>query len=339
MTLLNYVTYEGVTAKQILDYLRQFLNAQGWTQKEYFTDRGWDASGWIAGTRDFLDMYSKGFGSFNIRARFAAGPDVSGGDDAFWFKIINPNNQEYSIGTSTHPVWQNSKLPDALEGLNSMGRSNYTATNTAGLISLPISLEKVWIVGDYRFLAMHFKISDDLVFSFAMGLPDLYVDFRSVWTKCHDFVCCWHGQKFNGYNSPEIWSTDPADLEGTGYLFERGGTYQYTGFYDNAQRNYGTFKCGTYRYDWDGTVNNDLIGHASMVHRLNYADNDRILLKQYYFYNNGGVYYILGESPGYIVNSAGLEIGSIITKGSKEYLIFPVFHRTQASLGVAYRIA
>ena len=334
MTLLNYAMYEGVTAREALTYFRTFATATcGWTEVEYRDNCGW-STGWIAGSDTYLELYSKGFSDFNLHARIRAGIDDI--YDCWWYKIIDPAIFDYSTVISKHPVWQNSILPD-----NFSGRTSSSSSSTYGLVNVPTTIPKVWFFGDYYYLAVHFQVTDDKCWSIAFGLPLLNVDFRSGWVDIHDFVWCGWGQRFI-YTGGSAWNytSDISDLYAFGNLYQRGTTgSRFVAYWNGVGAYYDRLATGAYLSNYNSSqLGSHFLTYYKSVAKNSYADNDRMLRKNHYAVIEGTMK-IIGESPNYMCKHNGLDIGAKITKGAKEYLVFPASHRINSNYGIAYRIA
>ena len=342
--LMAYSHHTSPTGlSDVLQKLATFATAQGWTVElqtnKDWTDTGGGVYGWTAGTHDFLELVSNGYGNQDLQFRFYR-EYIDASEDFLEYTAIDPGAGAYDT-SSTLPQLQD-YWNDTSPYQGSWRRMSCPNTTTPD----------VWFVGNDKFIAVHWKTAATHVQSFAFGTIELLPELQDR----NDLQFFWCGQKWDtSSQANRLWS-EADDPDNTLDWFNCFGyqlfvvTYSgikwfhykgvATAFNTTAKQN---LRYHTAVYDDDP---GDPVG--AMVDFNIYKDccvynsftQKRVLMKPTMFIknpNNDGTFITMGHQPAYYLNVDGLVPGDILEMGNEEYICFPAF-LTNNVYGVAYRV-
>lgn len=322
--IMTYTKVSGVAgAKGILSALNAFCTAKaGWTVKEYQTSVAWTAGGWIAGTEDFLEVVSSGYGSQVLTYRFRAqqhGTDPT--TDWLWFVPVDPNNPNYQM-ISTHPIDQNDWQTNGdWRDINTPSGSmpNLWMFDWAGkmiILAIQMTSDSLAFIGFGTIeLIPELQNTTELQFHYVGNdsdqLPEAYwyntSTYFSKWyvpgvpaTNARGWLWCyWRGAgRYNTEVNANVWP-------------------QQTG--ETADGNWGNLdRCIVYN-----SFTNKRVGQQQTV----YVKDP-----------TSGLWYVAGQQPFIYMETSGLAFGEQVNFGPDEYLCFPLTLVTKP-YGVGFRIS
>jgi hypothetical protein len=307
MTVLNVELQSNlVDEKDWLEKLKDFCQAQGWTIDAYEQDKNWQSgTGFVNGNGsgdDYLFVSSNGFGNQNLVYRMKT--DRSNTANSNFIEIGAFTTTVFSTTTNTNPVLQNDKF-----NLRTLA------------IGLPSStILRAWFCGNDKFIYVPTQIESDYVEHFSFGSVELF---------------------------------DPSETEGNFVGHTRTSSLQHwflknSAFppFDSIDRSIlyngvGETDAGTnYRLTANNTTNSGrFFGYGHLIVQ-NAFSQIRPLQKQLYYVqdDSDGLWFPLGQTWIYRINTTDLNIGEKLFYGSEEYIVFP-FRTPLQVMGVAVRVA
>ena len=317
MSLLPFVFHDSVTGiKDYLEKLKDFAVAQGWTQEHYLTNVQWQIGGFVAGSEDFLQLSTTGFGGQSIFMRFRT--NLDGGDtENDWLEMGAHKANTFDNASSIHPVQRDVS-----------GASNWNSSNRFTSYH-PTSIPQLWIFGNDKFIFSVAKHSTTIcVFQMFGSLEH----FDTTQTQGDIATCV-----ANSASASFKWYTgnvvSPFDH-----------TQQYI-YYDNglvAQTNHGF----DFRYLLiSGNSSYSLSKFATsgkIVQSPNAYSERRAPIKQRMYIKDvpgDSLWWSIGTCWIYRFNVDSLAIGEEVTFGTEKYLCFPNPSVPGTTGGFAVRVA
>lgn len=306
MTVLNKEYHSNLAhEKEWLEKLKDFCLAQSWTIDTYETDKDWSSgTGFIDGEGngdDYLFVSSSGFGSQDLVYRMKTTP--SGTANSNYIEIGAFTTTAFSTATSLNPVIQTDK---------------FNAQKLA--IGLPsATILSTWFFGNNKFIYAPTQIESDYIEHFAFGSIELFdtsetegnwVGHNRTTTSQHWFDKDDTVVPFDNYDESILYDGDGKDNAGTDF---------------RTSSNNSTFS-------------ENFFGYGHLLTPNNYSQA-RPMQKHIYFVedDSDGLWFPLGTSWVYRVNTQGLSIGQTLKLDSEEYICFP-FRKAEHELGVAVRV-
>ncbi len=326
--MTEQVSYGVDGATDMLDELRQFAIALGWTVDYWEADAEWDTSspfGWISGTDVNLQLYSPGYGNQNMVYRFRTADRIAG-EKVVTVSGIDPGERTHSLITTN---------PNDQDYFNTTS-ANY---NQYRSFSAPdTTFESLHMFGTDKFINIILKVTSASVISFCFGTPDLFDSWQG-YSNGLNFVlpAC-----YNNGSSQGIWSKmlDYPSLWYGGWGLQSGSVR--VGWYEDASQLYTSMWAANYRPE----ANEDSGAEAGSFNKMNgvlnynaYTDK-RVAFQGTYFIIDPieSVWYPLGLTPCAFVNGQNLEIGDTVFFGTDEYRCFPLAF-SAFNVWQAYRVA
>lgn len=314
----NYVA-NPLGIADFIDDLRTAALAFGWTVDDYQTNKNW-SSGWVAGTENFLQLSSGGWGgNQGMVFRFR-----STADGYLYFKVIDPNYPTYS-SISTHPVFQNSWAPDSSPTSYTYSRFNLPTGSYPGN----------YFYGNDKFIACHIQVYTSVVFSFAFGTIDLFKPYRA---QTNDLIFMWSGSAGNSYTYDQVFTTPTQWNCWTGWV--AGATQQRIVWWDGASR---YTDCQISTAPVRNETYSSIIGNFTKYGKcltFNEFSGRTMALSPTCFIKktSSGLWEPVGHYPCAVINFANLNIDEEITYGTETYRVMPTLFNSYP-YGVAYRTA
>lgn len=340
MLLNEQIHYSVTGSKDMLNKLRQFAIAQGWTADYYQANSEWDTSlpyGWISGNTDNLQLFSSGYGNQNMIYRFRAYNRISG-QDLFDFRSIEPANRTHSSIT-THPLNQNAWNAGFPAYYAPIGTNDFERIRR---FSLPDGTFDLYLYGNEKVIFVIAKVSTATLITFTFGTFDLFRDWQSttelnylMWPQLYygDHISTWD----NMLDNKDDWK----DLYGAISDYVYNSNYYQCIYWEAAGRT-ANHLCSNYS-PYANTQINAVPGYFnkalnSLVY--NSFTNKRVAFNSTFFIKNDttDAWYPLGISPMAYVNGLNLEIGDQIDFGSETYRCFPLGWSAGTNIWQAYRI-
>ena len=321
MSLLNYAYHAAPTShKDVLSKFRTFALDQGWTIDAYEVSKDWlgpSPYSWKAGTSDFLQISSNGYGTQDIIARFhfqGTGADALA--EKCYFTGIKPGYGTPVNTLATIPAKQDS----------------YTYYNE-GSIGMPSGAHiGCWFFGNDKILMAVDQVTTTFAIFWWCGsiemfdpAQDCFVNFTSLknssYYKYYNAVA-----EQAQWNSP--WFEVPAISSGL-------GPYWWNG----AGKNYTEIKLSSGFTDADGlSISAGGFTKLGYVVQANAFSGKRVLIKPTVFGLKNSLWYPIGTLPLYNMVYSGLTFGEQIDYGGETYICFPNCFQTR-KYGTAFRIA
>lgn len=356
MTILNYSVLNSPSGPQaIMNLIRTFAVAQGWVQDEWRPDESWDATtpfGWISntGNADWLQLTSTGYGSQNLIV--ALDRQYSG------IQMSMRTQTSYST-IDTRPVLQN-PLMRTIYGGDWRFQSNPTEYDCDWGWQLDEgSMDKAWVFGNEKFILCVVSIDGLYYTHMFFGSLEIWED-NPTQGEFYGYQAIAEAYNYR-YRTAWTWHSGatyfaPAFSPRRQYFGATGSTlYHYTThiYYDNREITSSTigstvayymkqtirkgYMIPQYYNPFQGDANR---GYGQDVLTYNGYSGRRPLLKDVHFYvrQSDSVICPLGTSWVYFFDNTGVEPGSTLTYGTKQFIVFPI--KTYAdSCGFAVRIA
>jgi hypothetical protein len=328
MSLLNYqVHYNPTSHKDVLSKIRTFALARGWTSDKYVTSKDWlwDSGNskydWLAGTTDFLQLYSNGYGTHELTFRFHWQGDGSDAQ-AEWGYLTG-----IKVGSRT-PNDQSSIKPYIQDTY--CGAYGYSDSFPSG------AHVALWLFGNSKFIMVVDQVSSDTVLQFYFGTAELFQQAMSTFgfTRMAQWVVTPH---HHWYTMKDYQTNFISPWDG-GWNINPGGGYRqfwWDGDECSADRVRMNFKFTSA----DGLTAQAFNSLGRAV-RANTFTGKRVLIKPTIFgkRRSDDVWMPIGTFPFYRIECSGLQIGEKVTYGTEEYLVFPNTFAGK-KYGTAYRIA
>ena len=325
MSLLNYqVHYNPTSHKDVLSKIRTFAVARGWTSDKYVTSKDWlwDSGNskydWLAGTSDFLQLYSNGYGTHELVYRLHwEGTGVDGLSEWGHLTGMKPGKRTTNDQIGTKPY-----LQDTFSGAYGYTDSFPSGAHVA-----------LWLFGNDKFIIVVDQVSSDTLLMFYFGTIELFQEAMSTYSFCRMAQFSTTNHKWYNMKLYDYWNT-PWD---SGWNVTSGGHYLqcwWDGNSSSADRVRHNCKFTTI-----DTYSHFAFNSLPRIVRANSFTGKRVLLKPTVFgqRRSDNVWMPIGTFPIYRIECSGLQIGEKVTYGSEEYLVFPNIYAGR-KYGVAFRI-
>jgi len=312
------------SAKDALSKLRSFMITQGWTSEEYQTSVDWASDGdgtysWHAGSDDFLQISSDGYGSQVLRVRILVEYDSGYANHYRWHcHVIDPTaGSNYLDTTSTNPVDQD-RMGD---------RANYN------WMSVPSgSFNELYLFGNDKWILIGFRCTSTTYITCHFGTPELYSEYQDTTEIAWGPACA------SRVDNDFYWDELDSGLH-TNRFFT---PFVLTTAFDlvwwrAASRDSGYMRYNIYTNTANGLAEfwNDLLD----VVQVNSWTGKRIMQQPLVLLlNTSSVWEPVGHHPCHFIRMSGLSLGETLTYGTEQYMCFPV-PVYGAATGHAIRIA
>ena len=322
MSLLNYTYHAAPTShKDVLSKFRTFAIAQGWNSDAYETSKDWlgpSPYSWKAGTSDFLQLSSNGYGTQDIIVRFHFEGTVADALSEYcYFHGTKPGFGTPVNTLATIPVLQNA----------------YTVYQNFSKCGLPSGSHiGCWFFGNDKILIVVDQVTTTFAILWWCGSIEMF-------DPSQDCFVCWTSDVSNStpkyynavaeqaqWNSP--WYDVPALISGSGSYWWNGAGKSYTEINISSG-----FTVGD-------TISISAAGFTKLgyVVHANAFSGKRVLIKPTVFGLKSSLWYPIGTMPLYNIVYSGLTFGEQINYGSETYICFPNCFHTR-KYGTAFRIA
>jgi hypothetical protein len=311
----------------LLVKLESFASGLGWTTEiqhdKTWTDTGGGVYGWTAGSYDFLELKSTGYGVQNLVYRFRWNPITPSTRGDLEYSLIDPNNPTYNT-SSTWPHLQN----------------QVNTTLAYDHCSLPDAAfaDGAYFFGNARFIVVLCGLYTVAITSFGFGLPDLLPELQIE----PEISFLWPMQYYPSNTSTYWWDYITT---GSNYQYWK-GVWGYSAtltvyHWYKAQVNSSVAASVTTNL----TTNNSTAPQGNFSNlqylvRYNSFSDKRVGAQPTVFLKNSvtGQWFPCGVMPFMVIPYAGLSVAGEITYGSDTYKAFPVL-RQSGSYGLAFRTA
>jgi len=307
-----------------LEELKDFAIAQGWSAESYQTnvqwgDTGGGVYGWVAGTGDFLQLYSTGYNATQkLRYRFYAAPGTS--ETTITWQMIDPAYSAVSSAISNLPY-------------STTAHHCVCEFAQSQVISLPdSSFPGCWFIGNDRFIAWEAEVaSGTALVSGAIGTFDLMLEYQNI---AGELACRWPGfYRSTGIKWNQYGSTPQSFLAPGAYLGHTGNVDLVT-YWRSAGRSGDGADTAVLAYaatcvpagDTPASWTSGSFGRDSYIvqYSLNSYSNKRVLVKPKIMLRDAdGKWMPAGTMPLYNTSVAGLAMGEQITYGGRTFICFP----------------
>jgi hypothetical protein len=307
-----------------LEDLKDFAVAKGWSNESYQTnvqwgDTGGGVYGWIAGSGDFLQISSTGYGSQKLRYRFYA---VAGtGEHTITWQLIRPAFNAVDSAKSS--------LPYATTDHHCVSQFNNSM-----VISLPnTTYPGCWFIGNDRFIAWENEVvSSNVLVSGAVGTFELHLEYQNI---ANELACRWPGFYRNSATKWSEYATYPDNFtppnarlgitDNSDYIIYWDGAGRSGTGTDNASLGYATTcaPIGDEPSNW--SVSQFGRDNQTVKYSLNSYSNKRVLVKPKILLRDSAdsFWTPAGSMPFYNTSVQGLAMGEQITYGGNTYICFP----------------
>lgn len=317
MSLLNYTYHASPTShKDVLSKLRTFAVAQGWSSDEYLTNKGW-SNGWIAGTADFLQLSTNGYGTQDAIVRFYfEGAGVDALCEPCRFRGTLPGKGTYNPTSATNAVDQDTYYSYGLFNMPQLPSGNHVG---------------VWFFGNDKFIMCIDRVSTTTCVSWMFGIPELFDTtdvFYGIQTSAINGVS--NPKYYNINTQPTYWNAPWNEI------FAASSTIPY--YYDGAGLTIGKVKLSS-SISYSDTQGASA-GFTTLFPMLqkNVYSGKRVLIKPTIFGKlQSDLWKPVGTLPLYHLNYDGLTFGEQIVYGAETYICFPNCIQSR-KYGVAFRI-
>lgn len=323
MSLLNYAYHAAPTShKDVLSKFRTFAFDRGWTIDAYEVSKDWLGPSpytWKAGTSDFLQISSNGYGTQDIIARFHF---KGTGEDALaeqcYFSGVKPGFGTPVNTLSTIPVKQNS----------------YSLYSDAS-IGLPSGSHiGCWFFGNDKILMAVDQITTTFAIFWWCGSIEMFDPAQDCFVMFTSLTTANYIKYYNAVSQQSYWNSPWFDI-----LAISTGLGQY--WWDGAGRNYSEMKI-TSGFTYADSPSPSGVGFTklSYVVQANAFSGKRVLIKPTVFgkITSSGLWYPVGTMPLYHMVYSGLTFGEQIDYGGETYICFPNCFQAR-KYGTAFRIA
>lgn len=309
----------------LLVKLESFASGLGWTTEiqhdKDWTDTGGGVYGWTAGSYDFLEIKSTGYGSHNLVYRFRWEPVTPSTRGDLFYSLIDPNNPTYDT-SSTWPHLQD--------------RVNTTTAYARGSFPDGAFADGAYFFGNARFIAVLSGLYTTAVASFCVGLPELLPElqiepeisflFPQQYYPTASAAYYWDSLTSNASNWQGLWGY-PA----TGSVFQ----WYKESVNSSVSNNVTTNIISEFSSTPAGDFNN-----LEYLVKYNTFSDKRVGAQPTVILKNAstGQWFPAGQMPFIIIPYAGLSIASEITYGSDTYRAFPTLQQSD-NYGIAFRTA
>jgi len=304
MTVLNYAIHENLaTHHVVLEKLKDFVQAQGWTVHDWLTSVQWAWTGsqydFIAGSESFLRIQSNGYGSQTLHYRFRG--KQTGSD---------PNHEEINCGSQNAA---NTAL-DHTSNLHPVDRNKWNLFTSHSF--KPTNIPKFWLFGNSKFVLLVAKMDNIWCETICFGSPELIdtSDDESMYLS-YEAAGSLRWYNYNAqdclYFEDRVFYFD-GRVETNAYFHQSGIAAPYGFAYKNV------------------TLLNEYSQARPVYKPIVYVKPDV-----------DGLWRVWGWLPLYRVWAEGLQFGEILQYGTKQFMCFPSNKLNDASryYGIAVRIA
>ena len=306
-----------------LEDLKDFAVARGWNNDDYQTDVQWGWDGgqydWIAGTGDFLQISSTGYGSQKLRYRFYA---IAGtGEHIVTWNLVHPSYNAVDNAKST--------LPYKTTDHHCVSEAVYMQDMSLPNSTFPGS----WFIGNDRFIAWEAEcVTSSVLVSGAIGTFDLMLEYQNI---ANELACRWPGFYRHPATKYSDWETSPEAFTAPNALLGSAQNADYIIYWaaqgcagsgtDNSYLKYAT-TCCPYSGDEPTSWSNSQFGRDNYIvkYGANAYSNKRVLVKpKILLRDSDGKWMPAGTMPLYNLPYQGLSMGDQITYGGRTFICFP----------------
>ena len=315
--------------QELLDLLRQFLLAQGWTIVRHEENSAWGNVppwGFVSGDQNFLEVYSNGYGNQDLHFRFLSHGSLAygrtfEGNLGFGDTSLNTSN-------SFHPVYYFKNPVDSVWHLRPFSNNpNYDAIDC--FISNEI-MPNVWFFGyQQKYCCVVIQLDDQKVHYFHFGthkMEDETQDFGAF--CCGREITDWRTQVVDTSFDQEYWRTFSEYINKNG----RSGA---SGNLQNTCMNEGG---GQAHAEILQSYNFNCFPSVFSVKNLDFGLRPIVSSYQYARDPRDGLWFYYGKTFYYRLSVVDYRIGEIFYIGNEKYISFPNFQVDLSRVGVCFRI-
>jgi hypothetical protein len=321
MSLLNYAYHAAPTShKDVLSKFRTFASDQGWTIDAYEVSKDWlgpSPYSWLAGTSDFLQISSNGYGTQDIIARFHfQGTGADALSETCYFRGIKPGFGTPNNTLSTIPASQDA----------------YNIYSSSGLVGLPSGSHiGCWFFGNDKILIAVDQITTTFAVFWWCGSMEMFDTSQDCFACYSSSLSISEVKYYNADTQQPYWL--PPWMQIMGLL--GAGPF----WWDGAGR-VGEIKFSSGFSTSDGISSSVYFTKLAYVVQANAFSGKRVLIKPTVFgkITSSGLWYPVGTMPLYHMVYAGLTFGEQLDYGGETYICFPNCFQTR-KYGTAFRIA
>lgn len=296
--VLNYEIHENLAScRDFFQKLKLFSIAQGWTLKREEISKQWASIGggqygFVAGTQDYMELFSVGHGRQYLNFRFLCRNDSATDAQDFW--IRGHRYDTYKTTVSTPPVDINA----AESAWNDIGK--YSGFHSIKKSNIPA----LWLFGNSKFICWVMQCSSTYLVYGYFGSPNLfYADETNMAFLSRAYPNTGSWLNLNLYS-----------------VFDQGLD---VGMLVN---NITTYNLNHVRYNYTSDWTNSCFYPMSHLMKKNAVSNVRPIAPHLFYVKNADLtrWYCPGTLwIGKLVFD-GLSIGQKLKYGSEEYIVFPI---------------
>jgi len=323
MSLLNYAYHAAPTShKDVLSKFRNFASAQGWNIDTYEVSKDWlgpSPYSWQAGTSDFLQISSNGYGTQDIIARFhfeGTGADALA--ENCYFHGTRPGFGTPDNTSATIPAKQDA----------------YNVYSNHGVIGLPSGSHiGCWFFGNDKILIAVDQVTATFAIFWWCGSMEMF-------DTSQDCFACFMSNKsssvpkyYNADTQPAYWNAPW--MESTILSGATVGPFWWDGEGRDTEIKFSSGFTSS-----DGISNSVSFTKLAYVVQANAFSGKRVLIKPTVFgeITSTGLWHPVGTMPLYHMVYSGLTFGEQIDYGGETYICFPNCFQAR-KYGTAFRIA
>ena len=371
--LLNYAVHTNVNGiMDVIEKIRAFAVANGWTQYEYRTGEQYQLHttpyGW-QGTPDaytgYLCLTSPGYGgSQNLVIKLCSGNYMFSGYGLDAITGYNPNDYRLQMHACTSTAYDQAAYRGIPSMHNRIGGSWAQNPQYGAMCatSMPhnATIHKMWIFGNDKWLCCVLNIDGVYCTAFHAGSFEPFITSPtnqecSVYGRTATCGASSYEQHWTKYVERALANRHLPyfscfDYSG-GYFGIVGGFPNMAFYYEGEDKNLANeLSADVWQALETYGINGNPVNRAynagtfynrdCFYHNVSPFTNKRLLTKTTYLHvrNADGVHQPIARSPFYVLNNTGLEVGQVLDYAAEQYMVFPL-HTKEAKAGVAFRIA
>lgn len=314
MAVLNYRIHNSVADhKDFFNKLKEWAVDQGWTLNVYQQNKSWASIGggqygWVAGSEDYMELRSSGYGSQAMQFRFRQ------------LNTGTSNNRFMEIGAFYGTLGY-----DTLSSVHPVNRASGAITNWNGtyrFVGLSSeTMPTVWFFGNNKVIICVIKHNGTFIQTFVFGSIDV---INSGETQ--GFYCVANLNTTEWY---DLISVCPFDQKLTSLIY-----------YNSVAKVVADYGISFYALDGVTPASSAFISYAKGSMRNHNFTSNRPMFRQDIYIKDtvDSRWFHLGYYPIYRLHTTNLLIGQEITYGSEKYLVFPWNEYNVKTYGFAIRI-
>ena len=310
MSLLNWQLHHDVANHHdFILKLKDFCLAHGWTIVRFYQNIQWASIGggqfgFVAGTEDYLEVTSPGYGSQNLHFRFRMNNTLALPNNEYLEQAALLGNTALNTASGTHPI--------------TTGTGQWS-NNTFRWTGIPTNpLPQVWFFGNNKFILAVIKCDADYCQFVTFGSLELYDA----------------AQTQGNFNGQTQGGQDPWYNKGSVLPWNvNGENVYYNGARQPSANSQWSFTITT----GDTLATGAFASYGRAVIKNDYSEVRTPFKQISYLKDTDTLWFALGTCWVYRINHDGLAIGEKVLYGVDEYLTFPN-GRLARKIGIAMRI-